>query len=301
MNVRTRDGRDERAWHGRPWPVTPVTLLTSRDQPALQRFAGEWLSVVGLGDGPLKCPKTIERAAKKRRARLVRELDMVGGVFVVADESPTVYRDLADPSYADDFVRAALETNVESPESVTRLVSTFGWVSGRMNIGLWDVFVALNIKKYDPRPVVSRIRGGFRPTVRALRTFQKHVEWLERLQSERAKEAEWAKFSASLTPFLAHIRPSMRWDPNAGARPCWTVGDPMDVLWGTLWDWATRAGHLRRCSRCKILFPADDPRQEFCARKCANRASAAAWYEKKGRRQRRAARRGGLRGKGSTA
>jgi hypothetical protein len=262
-----------------------VALVTSADEATVERFAARWLSGE---DNPLPIPVGV---LALRRANLLRELDEVGGVFLVTDEKETVYKDLTDPVYAEPLVRATLEIDLDDARAVTNLVSTYGCLGWDVLLGMSGFIAPFDVKG-EWRAGQARLRGALRATTRELNRFRQHVEWLGKVKSSsRAREREWGEFVASLAPFLERIRPTIRWDPHAGARPCWTVRTPRDVLWATLWDWATRGGELRRCRRCSVLFPTDHPRREFCSRICTNRASAAEWYRKKGRRLRRSHRR----------
>src|SRR6266700_7553363 len=102
MDLKTTEGWVNRAWRGYRWPIAPVTLVTSGDEAALQRFAGKWLSgapELGVND-PLYLPGAAPLVARRRRAWLRRQLNELGGVFVVGDEEVTVYQDLTDPRYA---------------------------------------------------------------------------------------------------------------------------------------------------------------------------------------------------------
>lgn len=302
MELRTVDGWVERAWRGSPWPIAPVTLVTSGDEASLQRFAGKWLLGESQGD-PHLSPEVERRAADRRRTRLLRQLDEVGGVFVVTDETKQVERDLTDPDYGEQFVRAALQARFDDPRAVTDLVTTYGWLGGielpsrlgtvasAFGINPWTL--SLDVKSGRMALNVTALRGSLSGTIEVLRDFRRHVEWLERLKLGPAGERDWGAFAESLEPFIKGISPTIRWERDAGPQPCWKVTSPRSLLWATVWDWATRGGQLRRCrnQKCEVLFPADDPRQEFCSRPCTNRASAAAWYRKKGRAERRAARR----------
>lgn len=94
-------------------------------------------------------------------------------------------------------------------------------------------------------------------------------------------------FSASLTPRLRNIHPTVRWNRDTVMAPAWTANRPIHVLWATLWDWATRGGRLRRCPRCQAFFPAERAGKTHCSRECVNRASAARWYRSTGKQLRK--------------
>jgi hypothetical protein len=294
MKLKTEGGWVERAWRGQPWPVTPIVLMRSDDEASLRRFASEWLAGELSGEvlSDLDFPALRAARARNRRRRLLRQLGEVGGVFVATDDEKASYRDLSDPAYAEELVRAVLEVNLDDPRALTDLIARFGGLgSSGVSTGLWVVVQALGTTLRAVVEGNSAVRGSLTGTARILRDFRRHMEWLGRLKSKRASEAEWSTFVTSLEPFLRNIRPTIRWDPVVGPRPSWIVRNPAEVLWASLWDWATRSGRLRRCRRCDVLFPAEHPRREFCSRTCTNRASAAEWYRKKGRARRRAARR----------
>ncbi len=105
-------------------------------------------------------------------------------------------------------------------------------------------------------------------------------------------ELHWRAFAAALRPHLRTVHPTIAWQQKDKLpMPAWRVRRPVDVLWVTLWDWATRGGHLRRCRNCQDWFPVDRRGKIYCSPECANRGSSRAWYEAKGRRLRKAARR----------
>lgn len=89
-----------------------------------------------------------------------------------------------------------------------------------------------------------------------------------------------------ITQYLEGAHPTIRWDPDAGAVPAWIVKSPIEVLWVTLWDWATRGARIRRCRGCRVQFPAEHASKRFCSHECAARASAARWYRTKGKKLR---------------
>jgi hypothetical protein len=103
----------------------------------------------------------------------------------------------------------------------------------------------------------------------------------------------WLVFSHSLEQRISTVHPIIRWDRETeAARPAWILGCPRDVLWATLWDYATDGGRLRRCENrtCRTFFVATDPRRQCCSRTCSKRKAAADWYWKRGGRDRRKSR-----------
>jgi hypothetical protein len=217
----------------------------------------------------------------------------MGGVFVLTDVTKIMTQDLTDPDFAKALVQVVLKADAKDPQRLTDLVSTYGSLCGpgiekpvTRVIKAWgsrfenDIHLQLCIPAW----------GSLIETSEQILAFQRHVEWLRALEASSSEE-EWGDFAESFYPFTAQIRPTIRWSTDEGATPSWYVETAADVLWATLWDWATGGGKLRRCRHCDIWFHQENPRKEFCSRVCANRASAAEWYRKRGRRLRRAARR----------
>ena len=301
MDMKTPGGWIRGAWRGQPWPVAPVTLVTHKEEAVLRRLSGQWFES--------KPHLTFRRPRQQARrlADLHAGIKSLSGVFVVNDPQKEVDQDLADPSYADDLVRAALSLKLNdagAPDdtgALTAFVSSHGPLCPQPLLGkIWfdafglsrpglDRFLYRN-GRYRRDWEDTPLRGSLFETVRVLTRFRWLVESLENLQNNRAGENEWAKFALTLDIDLHNMHPAIRWDREAGPHPCWTLNSPQDVLSATIWNWATRGADLRRCGRCQLLFPADNAKQQFCTRTCANRASAARWYRKKGRRLRRTAR-----------
>jgi hypothetical protein len=100
-------------------------------------------------------------------------------------------------------------------------------------------------------------------------------------------------FAGWVTRYLEGVHPTIHWDADAGIIPAWVVRSPIELLWTTLWDWATRGGRLRRCPRCRAYFPAEHASKRFCSHECAGRASAARWYRTKGKKLRQLQRKRG--------
>jgi hypothetical protein len=304
MKLRTTGGWVTRTWRGSPWMVAPVRLLTSADIVLQDQRSGDAAkpSVRGA-EGCETDPRVVyvnrllETSAFRRLdaiqslERLRRLLDAMGGAFVKSSSADIVVCDLTDPGFGKALVQAVLQANPDDAQRLTDLVSTYGELSGPGIEGpiapVYRSWVLENDLRLED---VAPAWGSFVETTEQIRTFQRHVKWLRSLRAS-ADEEEWGAFAESLYPFTARIRPSIRWTKDGGATPCWYVEAAADVLWATLWDWATGGGNLRRCRHCDAWFHQENPRKEFCSRVCANRASAARWYRKKGRRLRRAARR----------
>jgi hypothetical protein len=106
-------------------------------------------------------------------------------------------------------------------------------------------------------------------------------------------------FANWVTQYLEGVHPTLRWDPDVGPVSAWIVRSPIEMLWVTLWHWATDGRRIRHCRRpkCPNTFPAEHANKHFCSHECAAKVSAARWYRTKGRKLRQQQRKakGGLR------
>jgi hypothetical protein len=258
-------------WSGRLWPARPVALTEDEGWAAklLDAIKAQW-------------PEPLRMIAEPLTPATVAEyLHRVGGAFAPLKDSRAEKRehDLTDPGYAWGLYRAASTVDVNDPDAVTRLESQWG----RLGVG-----VAPSSEPADPHGIWILLHAvdSFAAARDELAAFQKSLHQLEGLRRGRAAEGAWREFGRSLDAHLSALSPTVRWHPQDGLLPALTVKKPREVLWATLWDVATRGGRLRRCRHCQILFPADDPRKVFCSKTCTNRASAARWYQRKGRQLR---------------
>jgi hypothetical protein len=254
------------AWQPLKWAVWRVVLVTADDDDLLRRLV-----------------------PRRYLAQLHGDLQAVQGLFVAGGDGPLACLELSDTETAERLVRAVLQLELSDVKAVTNFLNTWG----KLGVGpvLWDkpplpalagrVFGQLDTSDCAPESL-GRIR-------QEITKFRQHVDWLERLK-QRGTTREWEKFAESLDRPLRHLHPTIRLVPGVGASPAFSVQTPADMLWATLWDWATRGGRLRRCRHCDALFLAADPRKVYCSIICTNRASAMRWYRKKGRKKRRAQR-----------
>lgn len=238
-----------------------------------EAWAGELLDALKAHQGPVPLSSLAEQETP---ATLAGSLRRVGGVFVPIKGSPTTNHDLTDTSYAWGLYRAASAVTVDDRAAVTDLVSQWGF----LGVGPESSFEPPSV------PLVHAIllRGvdSFAAVRNELAAFQTSLHQLQQLKrlKRHSAEAAWREFSRSLDGRLEALHPTIRWHPEDGALPAWTVKTPRDVLWATLWDLATRGGQLRRCRHCQVFFATDDPRKVYCEDTCTNRASAARWYRR---------------------
>jgi hypothetical protein len=226
------------------------------------------------------------------------------------------------------LVDAALRVDAGSVEALTAFVNTWG----RLGVGLRWTSHSRRFSWAAPpgipggwNPRHDADYDGVYATADALEEFQFCVRWLKTAQERRWNSLAVPKpedvrsilmpevartFPAKLSvrdysrlhtlalaqwiaPYVQGVHPTIRSDPDAGSVPAWRIRWPVELLWVTLWEWATGGAQLRRCPHCGVLFPAEHARRRYCGRTCVNNANAARWYQKRGRRlrkQRRAAR-----------
>jgi len=260
MILKDEEGYPTGTWEGRPWKVVEHGLLTAESPDLLPHAEKAGVALNNLRAG----------------------LRVVRGVFMPSSSTTDRIWDLANEDDVGAFVRDALRVSVKNPSKVIDFVNRWG-VLGTSGEALFGQ-AALDVIKTFPGA------NSMAATCEALSKAQAAAQQLDALKRRRApSEAAWREWAAGLEEWLFSVRPSIRWDPVKGPKPAWTVERPVDLLWITLWDWATRGGRLRRCEHCDGWFPTRDPRKRYCATVCTNRASAAAFYD----RQRRAKQRRG--------
>lgn len=206
---------------------------------------------------------------------------------------------------AETFVRAAGTVNFAGADAVTVFVN--GW--GVLGVGFLSPGIPCVAEAYEAllwpggtptdestdvpaAPLEVRQLAhcdSLAATRVALEEFQAALHQLEALRRRRRPdEHAWRAFANVLGQRLFSVHPTIGWSKTEGPLPAWDVRTPVELLWMTLWEWATTpSGRLRRCRHCTAWFVAGDPRKEFCTRTCTNRASAAASYERKRRAMRR--------------
>jgi hypothetical protein len=257
------------AWQGVEWPVAPLELLTA-ESPDLDRVAGSAV--------PLK--------------ELRRALTEVGGVLRVPRVlglNPPAVRSwhLADRNKAEEFTREACNVRVKDAGEVIRFVQKWG------ALDVVGADIPLMARPKRPPEIVATFPfdDTLRETREVLAQAQDIVSQLSSLGRSRKHESQWWALTERIEPWLSAVHPTIRWDADKGPLPTWTVQRPVEVLFITLWDWATSGGRLKRCRYCGAWFVGSDPRKKYCTIACTNRASAAATYK----RRRDAATRGGRR------
>jgi hypothetical protein len=223
-----------------------------------------------------------------------------GGLFMRVQGDSAPARRYDPMAEADALLRAATRVNPDDPAALLAFVNEWGL----LGVGLWGnkrgPFDSVLFTRERVKQVQAHVRW-----LRALRKGDWRSRDLPTLDHARGQaeigaprrpgpvsrgdreRRHWQAFGASLDRHLRGIYPAIGWDRDAGAIPAWTASRLIEVLWATVWDWATRGGSLRRCPHCQAFFPAEDPRKQYCSRECVNRASAAKWYQKTGRRLRR--------------
>lgn len=288
-----------RPWRGIRWVVHRCALITADNVDIMP--PRPWIWPRSTDGAPLKWLRDSEAAHIKDQLRTL------GGVFAQQEEKPVRRYDLADPSNTDRLVSAVGQTDPRDTEAVGRLIDEWGLLG-----------VGMPVPEFQPSPAILGLFHAcesLRAIVDELELFQQHARWLAALQARDAvalrkarvrdpasrvtsrKEKwrqRWLAFSRSLERRISAVHPIIRWDPEAEAvRPAWILRCPRDVLWATLWDWATHGGQLRRCENraCRTFFVAGDPRKQCCSRACSKRKAASDWYWKLGGRDRRKRRR----------
>jgi hypothetical protein len=239
--------------------VYRVELLTA-DSPGVERLAGN-----AMGADQLR-----------------RALSSVGGMFQVVPECimpPNASRhwDLSAPDDVRAFMGDALAVPRADDQAIVRFIQKWG---------ILDVAGANIPSSAKPeRPWEISAVFPFDDTLHDARDVLKQAQGiggqLRQLKRTPAREADWRAVAEQLEPWLSSVHPTIRWDRDEGPLPAWTVGRPVELLFVTLWDWATQGGQMRRCRRCDAWFVRRDPRKIFCTTACTNRASAAASYERR--------------------
>ena len=110
------------------------------------------------------------------------------------------------------------------------------------------------------------------------------LQLLPRLRSaaERDPRRIWAAFSEALYPFLGRTALGIRWEPGAGRLPMFGLTRLYEVLFLTLWHWATAGMALRPCRLCRHLFVVGRADQFYCAHRCASHAAVRRFRLKNG-------------------
>jgi hypothetical protein len=319
------DGIDVMAtqWTGFRWPVYRVTIISGVWDPDVGNY-------VPPKEHPLRqfMPRIIppsgiffpEGATVHPVAK---------SVLVVPVEGRHEYNPMA---VMEDFLQKSIKVDFTSPEALIAFVNRWGrlgvglhWRSWRPGFGTEHTPIEPGEKILD---LYRRATDSVDATAEALHSLQRGVRWLRAIQNrewdrsgipELEQVRVWAEsqialygveeklpekpsrrlhmlaFASWITHYLEGVHPTIRWDPDAGSVPAWVVRSPIEALWVTLWDWATRGGRLRRCRRCKHDFLAEHASKRFCSHECAAKASAARWYRTKGKKLRKQSRQSKLR------
>ena len=288
----------ERPWQGIRWAVHRRALITADNVDTMPPAPWMWPRS--------KDPSQDSRWLLGSEAERVKdELRTLGGVFGQQEEKPARHYDLAEPSNATRFVAAVGQIDPRNTEAVVRLIDEWGLVG-----------VGMTTRGFQPSLKISSYASdSLQAIVDELELFQQHTRWLAALQARDAvalrkagvndtasrvtdrKEKwrqRWLDFSCSVEERISAVHPIIGWDGETEtARPAWILRCPRDVLWATLWDWATQGGRLRRCENrtCRSFFVATDPRRQCCSRTCSKRRAASDWYWKRGGRDLRKSRR----------
>jgi hypothetical protein len=264
-----------------PWPVYRVRIA---DPPPawLQRL------LTRPEAGPVLLPVGVAHARDFADTRMASRLVV---------EPVRVY----DPvSEADGLVGAALRVRPDDPRAILAFVNEWGVLGvgaggGTRLAGVESFTLAQDMfRKFRALVGLYKHLEAGRPVSALDERSPEGTVLLPRLESrkERDRERIWAAFSRALYPFLRGIAIGVRWDARGGRRgPSFHVTRLYEVLFLTLWGWATDGTKLRQCrrGRCGSLFVVQRSDQVYCNRGCASHAAVDRFRKNARRRSPRAA------------
>jgi len=186
-------------------------------------------------------------------------------------------------SESDALASAALRVNPDVPRAIVAFLNKWGGLGvgaggGTRLAGVESLTLVQDMfRKFQTMVRLYKHLADDRP-VSALKEDSLEgvllLPWLEsRAEQDNAKI--WAAFSRALYPFLRGASLGVQWDTRAGRFPVFHVTNLYEVLFLTLWGWATEGTKLRWCHRsgCGSLFVIQRSDQVYCNHGCASHAA----------------------------